>query len=195
MPYKSRWTIPIPDCSLPTFLFKSASHSESSKQCYIDAAAPETQYFTRASFKLWSQRLALGITRLPGFEAGDRVLLFSPNNLAVPVVFMGILMAGGIFSAANPGYTGRELANQLRDSEARYLLVADGNLDVALEAADIVGLDRGRVRWFDQGALFDGKGTQTLDKGVKQEIRYWSGLFAGEEEARLYQWPELKGES
>lgn len=100
MPYKSRWTVAIPDCSLPTFLFKSAEYEEPSnvadKPAYLDAAKPDTHYLTRKSFKLWSQRLALGLTKLPGFKPGERVLVFSGNHLGVAVAFMGILMAGGV---------------------------------------------------------------------------------------------------
>lgn len=37
--------------------------------------------------------------RKSGLKQGDRVLLFSGNDLFFPVVFMGIIMAGGIFKA------------------------------------------------------------------------------------------------
>jgi len=195
MPYKSRWSVPIPDCSLPTFLFGSASHTENSslanKKCYLDAQNPEKNYLTRSGFKLWSQRFGAGLRNLPGFAPGERVLVFSGNNLAFPVAFMGILMAGGIFSAANPSFVGRELANQLKDSGACYLLVAQASLDTALEAAKIAGLPTDRIRYFDADALFEQGG---MDKGEQKGVKYWNGIFVGESEARSYQWPELKGE-
>ena len=197
MPHKSRWTISIPDCSLPTFLFQSASHAEPSdvanKKAYIDASKPETDYFTRQSFKLWSQRFALGLSYMPGFGPGDRVLVFSGNNLAIPVAFMGILMAGGVFTAANPTFVPRELANQLKDSGACYLLCAESSLDTALEAAKIAGLDKDRIRYIDADMLFR-KGAAESKKAISG-VRYWSDIFADEKPARKYQWPELKGRS
>lgn len=195
MPYKSRWSVPIPDCSLPTFLFGSASHTEpqslANKQCYIDAQNPEKNYLTRSSFRLWSQRFGAGLRKLSGFGPGERILVFSGNNLAFPVAFMGVLMAGGIFSAANPSFVARELANQLKDSGACYLLVAQASLDTALEAAKIAGLPADRIRYFDADALFEKGG---MDKGEQKDVKYWNSIFVGESEARGYQWPELKGE-
>ena len=194
MPYKSRWSVPIPDCSLPTFLFGSASNTEPSslanKQCYIDAQSPEKYFLTRSSFKLWSQRFGLGLTNLSGFAPGDRVLVFSGNNLAFPIAFMGVLMAGGIFTAANPSFVGRELANQLKDSGAAHLLVTEAALDTALEAAKLVGLSTDRIRYFDADALFEKGG---MEKTEQKGVKYWASIFADESEARNYQWPELKG--
>jgi len=194
MPYKSRWTVPIPECSFPTFQFTSASHTEppelANKPCYLDAANPDTHFFTRASYKLWAQRFALGLTRLPDFQPGDRVQIFSSNNLAFPVAFMGIIMAGGIFTAANPTFVPRELAYQLKDSGAKYMFAAEGSLDTAVQAAKEAGLPADRVRWFDADMFFE-KGS--ADKGSKQGVEYWNGIFAGPEEAKSYQWNELKG--
>lgn len=196
MPYKSRWSVPIPDCSLPTLLFTSATHTESpsvaSKPAYIDAANPETDFFTRQSFKLWCQRFALGLNRLPGFKAGERVLIFSANNLAVPVAFMGVIMAGGIYTGANPTFTARELSNQLKDSDPAYLLCSEGSLETSIEAAKIAGISRDKIRYIDADLLFR-KGHE--NKPDIKGVRYWSDVFAKESESRSYQWPELKGES
>lgn len=193
MPYDSRWSVPIPNCSLPTFLLQSASHQEppelANKKCYIDANDPDNQYFTRATYKLWAQRLALGITRLPNFKPGDRILLFSGTSLCFPVAFMGIIMAGGIFSAANPSFTARELAHQLSDSGASYLFVMEASLETAVEAATTVGLPLDRVRILDASAFFGGGDS----KAGKNGIQSWGSIFASEEEGKNYQWAELKG--
>ncbi|KAK5087760.1 hypothetical protein LTR05_001975 [Lithohypha guttulata] len=193
MPHKSRWTIPIPDCSLPTFLFTSAAHTEpttlANKPAYLDAGKPDTDFLTRRTFKVWSQRFACGLTRMPGFKRGERVLVFSGNNLAFAVAFMGILMAGGIFTAANPTFVPRELANQLKDSEACYLLCSEASLDTALEAAKMANLPTDRIRYFDTDILF----RNGVEKSSKNGIQYWGPIFASESEGEKYQWPELKG--
>lgn len=194
MPHKSRWNVAIPDCSLPSFLFTSASHTEpqslANKPAYLDAEKSDTDFFTRQSFKLWSQRFALGLTRMPGFKKGDRVLVFSANNLAVPVVFMGVIMAGGIFTAANPTFTARELSNQLKDSQPSYLLCSEASLETAIEAAKIAGMSEDRIRYINADVCFRKDGA---NQPRKLGVEYWSNIFAGEAEAKNYQWVELKG--
>lgn len=189
MPYKSRWSIPIPDCSLPTFLLKSANHDLSEKPCYIDSERPETHYFTRNSFRVWCQRFALGLTRSEHFKDGDRVLLFSSNTLFYPVAFMGTVMAGGIFTGANPTFTARELAYQWKDSGATYLLCIDDAIDVGIEAAKLAGKDKDRIYVFNS-AVFDS--TQE-SKEAWQGCQYWGNLIADDDKtARSFQWDELK---
>ena len=192
MPYKSKWSIPIPDCSLPSFLFGSAKHVEdpdlANKAAYLDATNPSHCAFTRAEVKLWGQRLGLGLSRTQHFQYGDRIQIFSSNSMAIPIAFFGVLMAGGIFTAANPAFVARELATQLNDSGAKYLLVAEDALDTALEAASTAGLPVERIRYMDPDFLFHNT-TKASIKGVQ----YWSDLFVMQDEAANYQWPELKG--
>jgi acyl-CoA synthetase (AMP-forming)/AMP-acid ligase II len=58
-----------------------------------------------------------------------------PNAPEFAVAFLGVGMAGGVITTANPLYTARELAYQLNDSGARFLLTAPQFLEAALEAA------------------------------------------------------------
>jgi 4-coumarate--CoA ligase len=113
--------------------------------------------------------------------------LFSGNDLFVPVVFMGILCAGGIFSGANPMFVARELAHQLQDSGATYLLCADGSLDTGIEAAKLAGLDPAERVFVYNSQIYDGQ-TQGL-KGCK----YWSELVAPADEAKGFRWDDLTG--
>ncbi|KIW99489.1 uncharacterized protein Z518_11228 [Rhinocladiella mackenziei CBS 650.93] len=187
MPYISRWTVPIPECSLSTFLFKSPSYPLGTKRAFSEAARPDTHYLTREQFRLWAQRFALGLRRSRHFKKGDRILLFSGNDLFVPVVFMGILCAGGIFSGANPTFVARELAHQLKDSGATYLLCADGSIDTGVEAARLAGLDPLERVFVYNAKIYDGE-TQGL-KGCK----YWSELIAPAADAKDFQWDDLSG--
>jgi 4-coumarate--CoA ligase len=100
---------------------------------------------------------------------------------------MGILCAGGIFTGANPTFVARELAHQLKDSGATYLLCCDAALDTGIEAAKLAGLDpKERVFVYNAG-IYDGE-TQGL-KGCK----HWSELVAPAEEAKSLQWDDLSG--
>ncbi|KIV88012.1 hypothetical protein PV10_09189 [Exophiala mesophila] len=187
MPYKSRWSVPIPDCSLSTFLFQSPHVDLGDSVAFYEAARPESHYITRNQFRLWCQRFALGLTRSKHFKKGDRILLFSGNDLFVPVVFMGTLTAGGIFTGANPTFVPRELAHQLTDSGATYLLCSDAAIDTGIEAAKLAGLDPQERVFVYNSKIYDGH-TQGV-KGVK----YWSDLIAPESDASSFQWDDYSG--
>ncbi|KAJ5676956.1 uncharacterized protein N7477_002589 [Penicillium maclennaniae] len=184
MPYKSRWTIDVPNTHLASLLLKSPTAPLSQTQpCFLEAARPDTHYFTPHDFRLWSQRFAVGLLK-SGLQPGDRVLLFSGNDLFFPVVLMGIAMAGGIFTGANPTYVARELAYQLHDSSATYLICASISLDTGIEAAKLAGLSRDRVFVFDN-AIYDGVGQ------ARSGCRYWGDLVASPEEGAGFAWDEL----
>ena len=184
MAFKSRWQVNVPDTHLASLLFTSPFHPLSkTHRCFSEAANADTRYFTTHDFRLWSQRFAAGL-RKSGLQTGDRVLLFSGNDLFFPVVLMGIIMAGGIFSGANPTFVARELAYQLQDSGATYLLCADSSLDTGIEAANMAGMGQNRVFVFN-GAIYEGSG-----QGQKG-CRYWGDLVASEEEGSNFAWEEL----
>jgi len=108
---------------------------------FIDSDNPETTHLTRSSFRLWSKRFAIGLQKA-GLQLGDGVLLFSGNNLFLPVVFMGITMAGGIFPGTNPSYVNRELAYQLKGSESKFLIFAEDSVETGIAAASMISVEK-----------------------------------------------------
>jgi long-chain acyl-CoA synthetase len=60
-----------------------------------------------------------------GMKTGDRAAIFLPNLPHYPVVFFGILKAGGVAVTCNPLYRASELNLQLRDSGAKAVFVMD----------------------------------------------------------------------
>ncbi len=87
--------------------------------------------------------------RQRGIIPGDRVLLSGKNHPAWPVVFFGILYAGGTVVPFDPGLDAASIANIARASRAR-LLIADAAVrsrvinGLELEALDLVlCLERG----------------------------------------------------
>lgn len=91
-------------------------------------------------------------------------------------------MAGGIFTGANPGYVARELAHQLQDSEAKFLLCSTESLDTGLEAASQVGMSKDRVFVFN-----DEVDARHQPKGMKG-CRHWSTVLASVSEGEKYVW-------
>jgi len=54
---------------------------------------------------------------------GDRVAIMMPNILQYPIALFGALRAGMIIVNVNPLYTPRELEHQLKDSEAKAIVI------------------------------------------------------------------------
>ena len=182
MPIHSRWEIPLDVCSFQTFIFGQPGASLPDRVAFFDADRPDTHYLTLESFRSWAQRLAVGL-RKAGLQPSDRVLLFSGNNIWFPVVFVGVLMAGGIFTGANPGYVARELAYQLKDSGSKYLLCADASLELGVEAAGSIGMSQDQIfRFHDDVSEKTSKSTS--------RIKDWTSLLATEAEAKDFAWYE-----
>ncbi|KAJ9156469.1 4-coumarate--CoA ligase-like 7 [Pleurostoma richardsiae] len=190
MTINSRWEIPIPRCSLQQWVFDSSRGPLPDRKVFIDADRPETHYLTLEDHRLLSKRIALGLQDA-GLRNGDRVLLYSGNNVYFPSIFLGILMAGGVFTGANPGFTARELAYQLQDSAASFMLAAEGSLDTALDAAQEVGLPRQRVYIFDSTSNPRGDEPLPGHQGERNGSKHWTQLLSGNR-PRAAQWDWLE---
>jgi 4-coumarate--CoA ligase len=92
-------------------------------------------------------------------------------------------MAGGIFTGANPGFVARELAYQLKDSDAKFLICADGSLELGIEAAESIGWSKERIFRFDD-ELFEETG------GPRLGARNWATLMESEDAGKKFQWHE-----
>ena len=79
-----------------------------------------------ADFAAWLQHTA-------GLRKGDRIALMMPNVLQYPLALYAALRAGFVVVNVNPMYTADELEAQLRDSEARAIVVLE-NFAHTLEA-------------------------------------------------------------
>jgi 4-coumarate--CoA ligase len=189
MVIKSAFNLHIPSVSLPTFIFDSPTADLPKTPAYISAKDPDKHFLSIHDYRLYAQRLASGLRR-SGLQPGDRVLLFSGNTLFFPSVVMGVIMAEGIFTGANPTYVARELAYQLKDSGAKYLICAEASLDTGIAAAKEAGLSASQIFIFDDGvATFEGqKVEKTTELG---NVRHWTNLLDSKENGAKYAWPNL----
>ena len=206
---QSRWQIKLPKVTLPTFLFGTPDGplEKADSPALIDADRPDTNYLTRNDYRLWAKRFAAGLQKA-GVGDGDAVMLYrcvhckrcrvqtdtkwkrltiaSGNTLYFPVVLVGTIMAGAKFTGANPTYVAREVAYQLQNSEAKFLICSDVSLDTGLEAAESIGFPKERVLVFDNGYdTFEGKG-----RGLKG-CKHWTSLVASVQEGEKFKWKEL----
>ena len=60
-----------------------------------------------------------------GLQKGDKFAIMVPNTLQYPIALFGALLAGLTVVNVNPLYTARELEHQLKDSEAKAMLIIE----------------------------------------------------------------------
>ena len=70
-----------------------------------------------------------------GFRKGDVLAVLSPNAPEYAVAFHGAALAGGVVTTVNPLNTAGEVAGQLRDARAKFLVTVPPLLDTARKAA------------------------------------------------------------
>ncbi len=88
---------------------------------------------TFAEWDAQSDRAA-GMLAAAGVQPGEPVALYTSNSIAFAVAFFGILKAGAAVAAVNPLYIPREVAEQLVDCGARYI-IADAQFYATLQTA------------------------------------------------------------
>ena len=70
-----------------------------------------------------------------GLQPGDRVGIMLPNVLSFPLIYYGVLRAGGVVVPMNPLLKSREVAYYLGDSGARWIFAFAGFADEASKGA------------------------------------------------------------
>lgn len=183
MPRKSRWSVDVPLVSLPTFVLGNYAADLPDTPAYLDAEAPHDLCISFSDFALWSKRLAAGL-REAGLRRQERVFVLSGNNIFFPVVFMGVIMAGGIITTANPAFVSREVAYQLKDSNPRFFLVAETALGAAISAAKDIGFNCANMFVFDEAPLTPQGGQP------RGAIRHWQLLISGTQAGEEFSWDE-----
>ena len=193
MPHKSRWSIDVPNLSVPSFVFDSSNiECDQAAKIFISATSPSTHYLTVALYREWSKRFAAGLQK-NGLQPGDRVLLFSKNSLFTPVIVMGVLMAGGIFVSANPFFTSHELAYQLEDCIPRFIFSAREQMEVAMKGVERAGLARSAIFEFHSlpAQSLDGAEAERFATPGQDLAQSWVHLLASANASKDFKWNSL----
>jgi acyl-CoA synthetase (AMP-forming)/AMP-acid ligase II len=128
--------VAVPEVSLPELVFADAAR-RAAKPALIDG--PSGRAITYGEL-VERARLVAGGLAARGFQPGEVFAIYLPNLPEYAVAFYGVLLAGGTNTTINPLYTVEELAAQLNDAGARYLLTVPPFLDKAIEAAGRSGV-------------------------------------------------------
>src|SRR5216684_3203040 len=129
--------VTIPNVPITDYVLRHAARL-GDKPALIDGPTGRTLSYRQLADG--ARRAAAGLAKR-GFGKGDVLAIYCPNLPEYAIVFLGVAMAGGINTTVNPLYTADELANQLRDSGARFLVTAPPFLDKAKEGAAKSGVE------------------------------------------------------
>jgi long-chain acyl-CoA synthetase len=102
-----------------------------------------------------------------GVEKGDRVALFLPNIPQFIIAYYGVLKAGAVLTAISPLNKEREVAYQLRDSEAETIVALDSLYPIVEKIRQKTKLKNVVVSSLNK---YDCKTSVSLNKG-KQEVK------------------------
>ena len=126
----------IPEVALTPFLLQRAA-DRGDKAAFIDGPSGRT-----LTYRGWAEsvrNVAAGLHQR-GFRKGDVFAIYSPNLPEYAIVFHAVSLLGGINTTINPLYTADELACQLKDAGARYLITAPAFAEKAEQAARDAGV-------------------------------------------------------
>ncbi|HEY1298241.1 MAG TPA: AMP-binding protein [Chloroflexota bacterium] len=122
--------VEIPEVSITEYVFGEAARL-GDKPAFIDGASGRTLSYAQLQDLI--RRAAAGLAAR-GMSKGDVLAIYSPNVPEYAVAFHAAATLGGISTTVNPLYTPRELAQQLNDSKASYLLTVPPFMDNARQA-------------------------------------------------------------
>src|SRR5678815_4682747 len=129
--------IPIPETALTPFVLHRAQEL-GDKPALIDG--PTGRTFT---FKQLADAISIVAYNLSerGFKKGDVCGILSPNCPEYAIAFHAVATLGGIVTPINPLYTRPEIAHQLKDSGARFLVTLPSCTEKASEAIKDAGVE------------------------------------------------------
>lgn len=128
--------VEIAEVPLHEFVLQRASEL-SDKPALIDGPTGRTITY---------QQLAQGVETVAaglhgrGFGKGDVLAIFSPNIPEYAVAYLAAIRLGGVVTPANPLYTPEELAFQLNDAGAKFLVTIPLFIETAAAAAGQSGV-------------------------------------------------------
>src|SRR5688572_7500428 len=129
--------VSIPETALTPFVLHRAREL-GDKPALIDGPTGR-----KVSYSELADSIAIAAHNLArrGFKKGEVFGILSPNCPEYAIAFHAVATLGGIVTPINPLYTRYEIAHQLKDSGARFLVTVPGCCDKVEEAAQDAGID------------------------------------------------------
>jgi 4-coumarate--CoA ligase len=90
-------------------------------------------------------RLSNTLVKIYGLLPGETVSLFATNSIYYPVAMWAALRVGGRVNGASPAYGVDEMVHAMRTAGCRIVFTLPACLEVAVQAAGVLGIGRERV--------------------------------------------------
>ena len=129
--------VTIPEVSITQFVLRDAAE-RGNKPALIDG--PSGRIITYSELVDSISRVAASLSKR-GFKKGEVFGILSPNLPEYAIAFHAVALLGGITSPVNPLYTEQEVAHQLSDAGARFLVTVPHCLEKAAAAAREAGIE------------------------------------------------------
>lgn len=123
--------VPLSSATFTEFVLHRAAEL-GDKPALIDGPSGRTITYAQLSGAI---RLVASSLSKRGLKKGDVFAIYSPNLPEYAIAFHAVASLGAIVTTCNPLYTPNELAHQLNDAGARFLLTVPPFLPQAIEAA------------------------------------------------------------
>ena len=178
--YKSPYpAIDIPEVNVLSYLFPKGE-AISDEPIWHDSDNPSICMSKRQMLHQ-IKRLGSGLDKL-GVMPGEILLVFTPNHIYVPVAYLGTVGSQRVFSGVNPIYTIPEIVHQIKNTEAKIILVHPSLVENAVAAAKQASFPLSRLFQFNDAPC-----------APKSGVQDWSAFLGSDAEATAWTWPALEG--
>ncbi|KAG9449382.1 hypothetical protein H6P81_009347 [Aristolochia fimbriata] len=113
--------VPVPDLTLPEFVLQDAD-KYADKVAVVEAVTGKS--LTYSQLVRDTARFAAALRTTAGLGKGGVVVVVLPNVAEYPVIALGIMAAGGVFSGANPAAHPSEIRKQAEDAGAAVVVTS-----------------------------------------------------------------------
>lgn len=115
---------------------------------HIEAANP-SNLITKSQARDLTKRVAHSLRHNFGIGKNgpgkDVVVCISSGQPLLPILFYGVIAAGGVYSAASASFTAPELSRQVKQGSSNLIFCSDDAKDVAVATAKECGVPLSRV--------------------------------------------------
>lgn len=158
-------TLPAPDTTVFDHILPAKTSFDPNAPAFIDGLSGTI--ITRAQLRRNAIKLGSGIVKLRheyeqayGNDAEPVAMLFSPNSMDYPTIFLGIQAACYVGSLVNASYLTDELAHQIRNATPFLIFVhptLTGTLEAALDLLKQEGFRTDKIKIYSTAVAGQGQ--------------------------------------
>ncbi|TVY81947.1 putative acyl-coenzyme A synthetase, partial [Lachnellula suecica] len=127
-----------------------SSHCGSGEETVLHIeAANLSNGITKSQARDLTKQVAYGLRHLYGIgqngSGKDVVVCISSGQPLLPILFYGVIAAGGVYSAASASFSTSELSRQIKQGSSNLIFCSEDAKDVAIQSAKECGVPLNRV--------------------------------------------------